>query len=71
MGAGVEAMIGGNWTVKAEYLHVDLGEEGYLFKGKVYNGAPFNTDSFKSDLAFEVVRVGLNYKIPTGYEPLK
>ena len=71
IGGGVETMIGGNWSVKAEYLHVDLGEQPYLFKGTVYNGDPFNTDSFKSSLAFEVARVGLNYRIPSGYEPLK
>ncbi len=78
IGAGVEAIVSDGWSVKAEYLRVDLGEENYLFKGKygpqtLNNPAnPFNTDSFKSDLSFDVFRVGLNYKFGAGdYEPLK
>ena len=68
LGGGVELALGGNWSLKAEYLHIDLGKEKYLFKGEVFNiagpgvGAPFNTDSFASDLTLDTVRVGLNYK---------
>jgi outer membrane immunogenic protein len=56
VGAGIEASIGGNWSLKAEYLYVDLGEENYRFK---FDG---NSDGFDADLSFDVVRVGLNYK---------
>jgi outer membrane immunogenic protein len=62
VGGGVEMVLHGNWSIKAEYLHIDLGKEDYLFKGKVFNGAPFETDSFASDLTVDSVRVGLNYK---------
>jgi len=32
-------------------------------KGKTYTGPPFDTDSFRSDLTFDVVRVGLNSRL--------
>lgn len=62
VGGGIEADLGGGWSIKAEYLHIDLGTEDYNFRGSVYNGAPFNTDSFEADLIFDVVRAGLNYR---------
>lgn len=74
IGAGVEAMVGGGWSLKAEYLYVDLGEEDYRFKGTVLGdpARPFDTDSFKSELDFDVFRVGLNYKFGAREsEPLK
>lgn len=62
LGGGIETDIGAGWSLKAEYLYVDLGEQDYNFHGKVFNGAPFDTDSFDSDLAFDVFRAGLNYR---------
>ncbi|MFP3945157.1 MAG: outer membrane protein [Alphaproteobacteria bacterium] len=61
-GAGIEFLARGNWTIRAEWLYVDLGKEDYHFTGEVFNGDPFDTDSFPSDLSFHVFRVGLNYK---------
>lgn len=62
-GGGVEAAVGDGWSFKVEYLYVDLGEQDYDFKGHVYNGAPFDTDSFKdAGLTFHTVRAGLNYR---------
>jgi outer membrane immunogenic protein len=60
IGAGIEAKLGNNWSIKAEYLHMDLGRKDYDFKGEVFNGAPFNTDSFDNDLTMDVIRIGLN-----------
>lgn len=61
-GAGAELMLAKNWTVKAEWLHVDLGSEDYHLKGtSVPGGSPHETDSFPADLEFEVFRVGVNY----------
>lgn len=60
LGAGLEAAFAEGWSVKAEFLRVNLGKQDYDFKGSVYNGDPFETDSFDSDLAFNVFRVGLN-----------
>lgn len=61
-GAGLEWMMRDNWTVKAEWLHIDLGEEDYHYKGETYFDTPFETDSFPADLTFDVFRVGVNYK---------
>jgi outer membrane immunogenic protein len=49
VGAGIEAAISGPWTVKLEYLYVDLGE------GDSIAGA-------EPDLTTNIVRVGLNYR---------
>lgn len=68
VGGGVEWAITQSLSFKAEYLHIDLGEETYNFKGEVFNisgpgtGVPFDTDSFKSELTVDVVRGGINYR---------
>lgn len=64
-GAGVEGKVAAGWSLKAEWLHVDLGQEDYLFVG-AHNigplaGQPFATDSFPADLEFDVYRIGFNY----------
>lgn len=65
IGGGIEWAVTKNISLKAEYLHIDLGTEDYLFKGTTYHGTPpeFETDSFKSELTVDTVRVGLNYKL--------
>ena len=65
-GAGAEYAISQNVTLKAEYLHVDFGDTSAVnvVAGKV--GFPGTTpSSFTakfSDLNFNVVRVGANYR---------
>jgi outer membrane immunogenic protein len=54
VGAGVETAFWRNWSVKAEYLYIDLGKT-VLFN--IGPGVP-ETVSFSAN----VVRVGLNYK---------
>ena len=49
VGAGVEAAIAGPWTVKVEYLYVDLGE------GDSIGGV-------RPDFTTNIVRAGLNYR---------
>jgi len=61
-GAGVEWMFSRNWSVKAEYLYVDLGTADYHFTGTTFVGTPHTTDSFLGDLTFNVVRAGVNYR---------
>ena len=51
-GAGVEAMVFDNFSVKAEYLYVDLGKET-LFAG--------TTNEFNATANAHVARIGLNY----------
>lgn len=56
-GAGAEYAFADNWTLKAEYLYVDLGEETFL---------NLQDDLFEADLTSDVtlqtVRLGINYK---------
>lgn len=49
-GAGVEYALNQNWSVKAEYLHVDLG------------WTELANDFFKSETKFDTVRLGVNYR---------
>jgi outer membrane immunogenic protein len=62
VGGGVEWMYSRNWSVKAEYLYVDLGTADYHFVGTTFVGTPHTTDNFLGDLTFSVVRAGLNYR---------
>lgn len=57
-GAGVETVIAPRWTVKAEYLYVDLGK-AQLFD--IQPGIP-ETVSFNA----HIIRAGINYKLPAG-----
>jgi outer membrane immunogenic protein len=61
-GGGVEWMYSRNWSVKVEYLYVDLGSADYRFIGTTFVGTPHTTDSFPADLTFHVVRLGVNYR---------
>lgn len=61
IGAGAEVALGKSWTLKAEYLYMDLGKQDYLFEGSTFVDTPFDTDSFPSDLTVGTVRVGINY----------
>jgi len=65
-GVGTEYAFGGGWSLKAEYLYVDLGRasatstnlvrsiDGVQFPGNVY--------THSLDLKSNIVRVGVNYK---------
>jgi outer membrane immunogenic protein len=56
-GAGTEAMLAPNWSIKVEYLYVDLG-------GRSVSTPSFTLPiTFSSSTAFreQIVRVGLNY----------
>ena len=64
-GAGGELMLANNWTVRAEWIHVDLGKADYHLKGTNYYAnppVPYSTDAFPADLTFDVFRLGVNYK---------
>jgi len=53
-GAGLEYGIRENWSVKAEYLHVDLGSKDY-FSG-------IGLVVFQSRMKFDIARAGVNYR---------
>jgi len=59
VGGGIEFALPGNWTAKAEYLHVDLG---HLNCGAGCGIAPNDNVSMHQD----VVRAGLNYHFGWG-----
>jgi outer membrane immunogenic protein len=67
-GAGAEWMIANGLSVKAEYLHVDLGEEDGQFEGtrhaiKPATGEfPYSSDSFRGDVNLDIFRAGVNYR---------
>jgi outer membrane immunogenic protein len=53
IGAGVEYALAENWSLRAEYLHVDLG--GHTW----FAGEPWQS---KSLLTSDTVRLGMNYR---------
>jgi outer membrane immunogenic protein len=57
-GAGAEAMLAPNWSVKVEYLYVDLGRRSMDIPASTIPAIVFNTSTpFRE----QTVRVGLNY----------
>jgi outer membrane immunogenic protein len=59
-GGGIEARLTGNWTAKAEYLHLDLGSATSSFP---VTDIFYNSFSVKSSFRDDIFRAGLNYKI--------
>jgi outer membrane immunogenic protein len=57
VGAGVESALGANWSVKLEYLYMDLGRVGGSAATIGLSQWVFNTK-----FTDNIVRVGLNYK---------
>lgn len=62
VGAGAEWAFNNNWTLKAEYLYVDLGNRTLISvpSGRAANLATTLTETFENK--YNLVRVGLNYK---------
>ena len=58
-GAGVEWAFAPNWTVKGEYLHVDLGSDNVVITDPQFPGT---TATYHFRHAFDAGRVGINYK---------
>jgi outer membrane immunogenic protein len=59
IGAGIETALSPNWSVRAEYLYVDLGSE----RNNHYEPAPgWSQISYDSTITANIARVGINYK---------
>jgi outer membrane immunogenic protein len=58
-GGGIEARLFGNWTAKAEYLHLDLGS---MTNSIAVADIFYNSFSVKSSFRDDIFRAGLNYK---------
>jgi outer membrane immunogenic protein len=68
LGGGVEYALAGKWSLKAEYLHVDLGSVSGTSTNLTAFGPPaigFPTSVFTHSVKVtdDIVRVGLNYKL--------
>ena len=69
LGAGVEYAIANNWTLRAEYLYVDLGKEDNAWNcaatpayASACAGASAIDLSGRKSINFNVARLGVNYK---------
>jgi outer membrane immunogenic protein len=66
VGGGVEAALGGNWSIKFEYLYMDLGNVGGTTATNIttVNGRTTTalTYVFNTRFTDNIARVGLNYK---------
>jgi outer membrane immunogenic protein len=67
VGGGLEYLLAGDWSVKAEYLYFNLGSTNYSLAplGQTSAGILFTTvgvTSTTGELKGNVVRIGLNYK---------
>lgn len=63
-GGGIEYALTNHWTVRAEYLHYDLGDAGRTQNeliGGVPQGPPFFVH-YNFDTSGEIVRGGFNFK---------
>ena len=67
LGGGMEYALSNAWSVKAEYLHVDLGRNTRTFttlaapaNGSGYAGG--NAITVRKDNKFDIVRAGVNYR---------
>jgi outer membrane immunogenic protein len=61
LGAGSEYALTGNWSVKIEYLYIDLGSTSYTYAAQPRFG---NSYTYTTDLdtTQHIIRMGLNYK---------
>jgi outer membrane immunogenic protein len=59
LGAGIEAAVGNNWSVKAEYLFIDLGSHTVSAANSTGFGPLVFNQSF--NIRDNIVRVGVNY----------
>jgi outer membrane immunogenic protein len=63
VGGGLEWALSPNWSIKGEYLYMDLGTADYHLTGVTAPGSktPW-AEAFSEDLTLQSARVGLNYK---------
>jgi outer membrane immunogenic protein len=65
LGGGAELALGGNWTLRGEYLYLDFGKvtaNAQVFDPGHTAAGTTNNLASSVDLTAHVVRAGLNYK---------
>lgn len=63
LGTGIEGQVIGNWSVKIEYLHIDLGTvSGSFVTPIITNSGAFLVSAYSSRITDDIVRLGLNYR---------
>jgi outer membrane immunogenic protein len=62
LGGGIEAVLGGNWTAKVEYLYMNFGTVSVTVPSNPVIGPVF----LSSQVRDSVVRAGLNYRFTSG-----
>lgn len=66
LGGGLETQIAPNWSLKAEYQHINLDAD-VRFDAALFPGQGFDIDNLKTQL--DTVRVGVNYKFGADRNP--
>src|SRR5262245_43366077 len=64
VGAGIEALLGGGWTVRLEYLYLDFGTVSTI--AALSTNAPPLTATFQSRITDNIARIGINYLFGDG-----
>jgi len=64
VGAGYEFDFGNQWSMRAEYLRTDVDDFRFdtVYEAGSAFVSPAYTESFRQDLDFDVIRLGLSYR---------
>ncbi len=71
LGGGIEYALTPAWSLKGEYQYIDLGSSDLTATATNPNTGNSGTGSVTVDHTYHTARVGLNYHVGQGYEPLK
>jgi outer membrane immunogenic protein len=69
LGGGAEFAFSPAWSIKAEYLHIDFKEKDRAFSYSGPAGGSF-AGTVHGNQDYDIVRLGLNYHLPSAYGPL-
>jgi outer membrane immunogenic protein len=72
LGGGLEYSLTPEWSLKGEYQYLDLGDaRGFIGFLDTANAGNLARGNFNISQKYDTVRIGLNYHILSGLEPLK
>lgn len=67
LGGGLEYALAGNWTMKGEYLYIQLNDGGNVVGNEIPMAPPFAYRYTWEDTKIHTFRFGLNYKFGTPF----